>query len=54
MRKINQVIATNESIPAYPMLFEDGGTIDLSETSGTIGVMRNGVSMYRYCEMRQI
>ncbi|CBJ31670.1 conserved unknown protein [Ectocarpus siliculosus] len=40
------VIAINESIPAYPMLLEDGGTTDLSSAAGTIGLMRNGVSMY--------
>ena len=38
---------TNESIPAFPMLFESGGTTDLSTTALTIGVMRNGVAMFR-------
>ena len=42
-----QEIGLNESIPAYPMMFEDGGTTDLSTTANTIGIMRNGVAMYR-------
>ncbi|CAM9687361.1 unnamed protein product [Ectocarpus fasciculatus] len=36
----------NASIPAFPMMFADNGTKDLSSASGTIGMMRNGVSMY--------
>ena len=36
------------SIPAYPMLFENGGTTDLSDAAGNIGIMRNGVAMFRY------
>ena len=42
-----QVAAVNNSIPAYPMLIENGGTTDLSQTAGGIGIMRNGVSMFR-------
>lgn len=42
-----QEIPTNASIPAYPMLFENGGTTDLSRAAGNIGIMRNGVAMYR-------
>lgn len=38
----------NASIPAYPMLLENGGTTDLSQATGNIGIMRNGVAMYRY------
>ena len=44
----DQEIGSNSSIPAYPMLFENGGTTDLSTTANTIGIMRNGVSMYRF------
>lgn len=39
---------TNESIPAYPMLIGSGGTTDLSEEPNTIGILRNGVSIFRY------
>ncbi|CAM9773299.1 unnamed protein product [Ectocarpus fasciculatus] len=35
----------NASIPAFPMMFADNGTKDLSSASGTIGMMRNGVSI---------
>ncbi|CAM9610309.1 unnamed protein product [Laminaria digitata] len=38
---------SNESIPAYPMMFESGGNTDLSSTANAIGIMRNGVTMYR-------
>lgn len=42
-----QQAAYNETIPAYPMMFADNGTTDLSTAALTIGVMRNGVAMYR-------
>lgn len=45
---IDQEIATNASIPAYPMLFEKSGTTDLSQAAGVIGILRNGVAMYRF------
>ena len=38
---------TNESIPAYPMMLASGGTTDLSSTPNAIGIMRNGVAMFR-------
>ena len=43
-----QVSATNTSIPAYPMLIENGGITDLSMSAGGVGIMRNGVLMFRY------
>ena len=42
-----QVAAVNMSLPAYPMLIENGGTTDLSLSAGGIGMMRNGVAMFR-------
>lgn len=45
--KKSQVIPTNASIPAYPMLMADGATTDLSEAAGIIAIMRNGVAMFR-------
>ncbi|CAB1112599.1 unnamed protein product [Ectocarpus sp. CCAP 1310/34] len=40
------VMSVNQSVPAYPMLIASGGTTDLSSAAGTIGLMRNGVSMF--------
>ena len=35
--------------PAYPMLQDDdGGVTDLSESGGAIGIMFNGVALFRY------
>lgn len=42
-----QELPTNESIPAYPMMFESGGVTDLSSTANAVGIMRNGVVLYR-------
>lgn len=38
---------TDTIIPAYPMLFGDSGTTDLADSEGAVGIMFNGVSMYR-------
>lgn len=45
---MDQVQAANESIPARPQLMADNATTDLSNASGAIGMMRNGVVMYGY------
>lgn len=44
---LTQGSPTNTSIPAYPMLIANEGTTDLSRAAGEIGIMRNGVAMYR-------
>lgn len=42
-----QEIPINAPIPAYPMVFGNGDTTDLSNSPDHIGIMRNGVGMYR-------
>ncbi|CAM9564130.1 unnamed protein product [Ectocarpus fasciculatus] len=41
-----RIYAVNQSIPAFPQLFADGYSTDLSETIGQIGILVNGVPMY--------
>lgn len=44
-----QFITSDAKIPAYPMLIDSaGGTVDLSEANGQIGVLFNGVAAFRY------
>lgn len=43
-----QETPSNASIPAYPMLFANGNTTDLSSAPSNIGIMLNGVAMFRW------
>ena len=44
-----QVTASvNESIPAYPMMFGNGSVTDLSSAANSVGIMRNGVALFRH------
>lgn len=43
-----QYISSAETIPAYPMLIASEGTTDLSTAAGAVGIMLNGVSVFRY------
>ena len=46
-----QVTASvNESIPAYPMMFGNGNVTDLSSAANSVGIMRNGVALFRHVE----
>lgn len=38
-------------IPAYPMLTGSGSITDLSAESGAVGIMFNGVSLYRFANL---
>ncbi|CAB1121367.1 unnamed protein product [Ectocarpus sp. CCAP 1310/34] len=40
-----RIYAVNQSTPAYPQLFADGYSTDLSETIGLIGILVDGVPM---------
>ena len=43
---------TNASIPAYPMLLGAGGARNLSSEPNAIGIMRNGVALFRQARAR--
>ena len=44
-----QVTASeNKSIPAYPIMFGNGNVTDLSSARGPVGIMRNGVALFRH------
>ena len=44
-----QYSASEEMVPAYPMLIDDAdGVTDLSNSGGAVGVMFNGVALFRY------
>ena len=36
------------------MMFENGGTTDLSTAANNVAAMRNGVAMFRYLETRYV
>lgn len=44
----SQVNPSNTTIPAYPMLMESDGTTDLSSAADAVGIMFNGVPLYRF------
>lgn len=46
----SQVNPTNTTIPAYPMFIEDGGTTILAESPGSVGILLNGVAVFRCVE----
>lgn len=48
MVRDEQEFWTNATIPAYPMLFTDGMTTDLSTVDGQVGILLNGVSQFRW------
>lgn len=43
-----QEISSDTTIPAYPMLMGSDGSTDLSTEAGDVGIMLNGVSIFRY------
>lgn len=44
-----QYISADAAIPAYPMLMDSSdGTTDLSEAAGAVGIMFNGVAVFRW------
>lgn len=47
-RHVAQEIPSDTIIPAYPMLMADSEVTDLSSSAGAVGIMRNGVSVFRY------
>lgn len=42
-----QVVPSDTLIPAYPMLHGESATTDLSSSAGAVGILRNGVSLFR-------
>lgn len=43
----SQEMPTEADVPAYPMLMDSGETTDLSDKAGAVGILLNGVALFR-------